>query len=126
MPDELKRLSHRKHELWHINKRSKWLNKNRVADFETTSKKLQDLTIKTVSEYEKITYRSKQNPKLINSYIRKKQQVRKHVKALKNAFGITIIEGQAITNELNNHYNSVFVNEVNEEQLSTFDNRTTI
>ncbi len=53
MPDELKRLSHRKHEIWHINKRSKWLNKNRVAYFETTSKKLQDLTIKTVSEYEK-------------------------------------------------------------------------
>jgi hypothetical protein len=60
MKDELKRL---KHELWHINKRSKWLNKNRVADFEATIKNLHDLTVKTVSEYEKnLADRSKHNP----------------------------------------------------------------
>jgi len=64
--------------------------------------------------------KSKTDPKLIYSYIRGKMCVKENVKALRTGENLTTTDREAITNELNNQFKSVFVHEP-EAQLPEFE-----
>ncbi|XP_065640578.1 uncharacterized protein LOC136073136 [Hydra vulgaris] len=68
----------------------------------------------SVKKYERNSVNQVKNePKLLHSYIRKKQKVKNHIKALNDNIGSTMYEKHSIVDVFNKYFHSVYIKEEN-------------
>jgi hypothetical protein len=67
---------------------------------------------RSIDKYElELVERSKRAPKILFSYVNRKQKVKPHIRALKGQDGQTVTDTQGIVRVLNDQFKSVFVDE---------------
>ena len=66
----------------------------------------------------KLVKESKKNPKLLNSYINKRQNVRDQIRMLRDEDGSVITDKQSIAQRLNNQFSSVFIEDIDTSHQS--------
>ena len=92
-------------------------------EYKSTCKKVKELVRITRSEYEKkIIAESKNNPKLIYTYINNQRKTKDKIKAFVNDEGELVVNKKGITNLLNQKFQEAF-NKDNGEELPTFESR---
>jgi len=101
-----------KKKLWHKTLASGGTNNLIIPEYKRVSKLVKNNTKIAVMVYEKeLVEMSKLNPKLIYSYIKRKQNVKDHIRMLIKDGGDTTTDKQEIVNTLNRQFKSVFVDE---------------
>ena len=112
---EIRRKIRTKNNLWRSNRRNKWSNNEMKREYTNLKHQLKREVINAKHEFEEsLIERSKKNPKLVYSYIKKRQTVKSYVRSLISSDGEILTSSGGIANALNEQFTSVFVKNEND------------
>ena len=118
---EVRNLIKEKNKLWHIRRRSRENSKK----YKLLSKKLKTSTKNAIETYENsIANKSKKEPKLVYSYMKRKLDNKERIHFLRNEEGQVVTDRDLIANSLNDHFSSVCEIESKVEKMPNFEPRT--
>ncbi|XP_047123011.1 uncharacterized protein LOC124806291 [Hydra vulgaris] len=121
MNDDFKNKIKTKNKLWFRCRANGYKNLKLVNEYKARNIQLKKLIYKARCEFElDLVIKSKHSPKILFKHVNSKQNVRTTITALK---GITITNPIKIANRLNNHFQSVF-NKNEDDELPYFIKRT--
>ncbi|XP_004206196.1 uncharacterized protein LOC101238883 [Hydra vulgaris] len=122
--DDIKNKIKAKNKLWFRCRANGYKNLKLVNEYKACNIQLKKLIYKARCEFElDLAIKSKHNPKILFKYVNSKQNVRTTITALKGINGDTITNPIEIANRLNNHFQSVF-NKNEDDELPYFIKRT--
>ncbi|XP_065679099.1 uncharacterized protein LOC101234374 [Hydra vulgaris] len=124
MNDDIKNKIKAKNKLWFRCRANGYKNLKLVNEYKACNIQLKKLIYKARCEFElDLAIKSKHNPKILFKYVNSKQNVRTTITALKGINDDTITNPIEIANRLNNHFQSVF-NKNEDDELPYFIKRT--
>ena len=115
LSSELKQKIKTKNNLWRSNQRNMWSNIDMKRTYSNMKHQItRDILNAQHAFEESLIERSKKNPKLVYSYIKKRQKVKSYVWSLRSSDGEIITGIDCIANALNDQFTSVFVKNEND------------
>jgi hypothetical protein len=123
---ELKKKIKTKNILWYKNRSMGFKNTDCLSVYKELKKSVEKDIKAAIKAFEKdLSRKAKSNPKLLYSYVRKKQKVQNHIRMINSVAGDTVTDPSEISNSLNSYFHSVFVKEMG-ETLPDFRSRTEV
>ena len=123
MTNDILNLIKRKKHLFYKNLSLKWNNPELVADFKKCRGDVKKAIKKRVTNYEMEIVNDKSNPKRLFAYTNSKLKTNSNINSL-TVNSCTVTNPSAIANSLNDQFQSVFVDESNDNYLPQFSFRT--
>jgi hypothetical protein len=115
MTKEVRTLTKKRNNLWNLNKRVHWRNAELKKEYDVINRELDRKTHEAVKEFEKaIIEKSKDNPKLVYSYMNSKQKTKSSIDELIGPDGSVKRNKGEIANSLNEYFGSVHSKEEND------------
>ncbi|RMZ96484.1 RNA-directed DNA polymerase from mobile element jockey-like, partial [Brachionus plicatilis] len=109
---ELKKRIRNKNKMWNKLLANRFRNKYLVDEYKRTKKMLDNEIRISIREYEKdLCMKAKNNPKLLFSYVKRRQFVKERIRTLQDKDGKVKEELNEICQVLNEQFKSVFVHE---------------
>ncbi|XP_047144757.1 uncharacterized protein LOC124818242 [Hydra vulgaris] len=108
-----------KHKLYNRAKNNNWRRTQKTkSKYNRAAKHVKKEIFKSTCAFERhLAHESKKNPKLIYTYINKRQQVKRAIRSLYDKIGNITNDQINIANTINNQFQSVFVKEPDDEPV---------